>query len=102
MSSTILQTAATPSKPASRPHDPEVCGFIPCDACRAGAERAEREFYERDAEARERERLRAIAERLTKAMGISLKDLADALVPIMAEDMAAIASAVFEEREASE
>jgi hypothetical protein len=88
----------TASKEPLRDHDPNVCGLIPCDACRAQAERAKREFYERDAEARERGRLRAIGERITKAMGISLTDLRAVLVPIMAEDMAAIASAVFEER----
>jgi hypothetical protein len=90
------------SKP--RPHDPLVCGLDPatdCDKCRAHAERAEHAFLERDADAKERARRRDIARRFVDSTGISLDELADALLPHQAEAMADIAAAVADEREAA-
>ena len=99
MTTAILSTHHAPSKPATRPHDPFVCGLgddSNCDACRT---RAEREFWDRDAGAQERARLRNIDEQLTMAMGISLADLAAALLPHLAEPTAEIVGAVLDERE---
>ena len=99
----ILPTRAAPSK-AARPHDPDVCGLgydSDCDACRASAERAEGEFCERDADAKERACLRKIDDRFTEATGITLDELAYALQTKLAESMAKIACVVTDEREAA-
>jgi hypothetical protein len=102
VSSTILRSTPTPSKSAMRPHDPGLCslgGVSECDACRAARIQADRDFHERDADARERARRREIAERFTKATGIPLTDLAATLLPLLAEPMAEIAGAVLDERQ---
>lgn len=75
-----------------------IDGATPCDACRA---RAERDYNDRDADAKERARLGNIAERFRAATGIPLADLAAAMLPHLVEPTAEIVGAVLDEREAT-
>jgi hypothetical protein len=100
----IIPNRAAPSKTPTRPHDPDVCGLggaAECDACRAARLRDDRDFYERDAEAKKRARRRDIERRIFAAMGITVDELADALLPKLAEGMGEIAGAVMDERGAA-
>jgi hypothetical protein len=102
VSATILRDQHPPSKAATRPHDPDVCGLgfdSDCDACRAVRLHAERDFLGRDADARERVRLRTTTEHFAETTGIPLADLAAAILPYLAEPMAEIVCAVLDERE---
>lgn len=104
LSATILRPAGAPSKPPPRPHNPDVCGLAfdsDCDACRVARQRDDRDFYERDADAKARARRGDIARRLADATGITLDELADALLPKLAEGMAEVAGAVMDERGAA-
>ena len=100
----IIPTRATPSKTPTRPHDPDVCGLggaAECDACRTARLRDERDFYERDAEAKERARRRDIERRIFAATGITVDEWADALLPVQAKGIVEIVRVVTDEREAA-
>ena len=84
---------------APRAHDPLICGIDPatdCDACRHA--RFEREFLERDLLAKAKTRRRNIALRFTETTGLSVAELAEALLPELAVGVAEITAAVLDER----
>lgn len=97
-----LRQAWTPSKPSAQAHDPDVCslgGDAECDACRARAKHEQSEFWQRDADTKEGDRRRDIARRFLDATGITLGEIANALLPELAEGTAEIVGAVIDERE---
>lgn len=85
----ILCGKRAPSKPAPIHHDPLVCGINPpdsdCEACRARAERAEREFLERDAKARARSRRKELAARFARLINCRPAELVEFIVEIALE-----------------
>lgn len=79
-------------------HDPQICGLgLDCDTCNAARGGELREFYRRDAEARERAQRRDIARRLDE-LGIGINDLAAALLPELAAGIAQIVVALIDDR----